>query len=149
MVWIDGASRNNPGEAGCGVSIVELELSMVGSNLSAHPKGRIEAYKYLGVATNNVAEYNALLYALEILEGRVTDEDVVTISTDSLLVCNHVNKKWACRKPHLRELLTQCVKKLEKFKEWTIGHVKRDRNQDADKLANIAVDKKASNIFTY
>jgi ribonuclease HI len=136
-IKVDGASRENPGEAGCGV-YMESSAGEV-----------IEAYKYIGVATNNVAEYKALSFALEILEKRDECKSKLVVYVDSLLVCKQVNKQWACRALHLQPLLVACSAKFDEFHEWTIAHIKRNLNKQADKLANRAVDSKKMLVKLY
>lgn len=132
-VYLDGASRSNPGESGCGVYMSDS------NNV-------ICAYKYLGITTNNQAEYNALLYALDILLNKGYNVYNIQFYTDSLLVCNQINRKWACKNHGLQQLFGQCYDKLNKLKSWSMQHIKREFNTHADKLANMAIDTKSVSV---
>jgi ribonuclease HI len=129
IVFTDGASRNNPGEAGAGVVIRD-------------DSGKtIETFShYLGVTTNNVAEYTALLDALALLEKHPADE--VLIHLDSQLVVRQVMGEYKIKQPHLLPLVKRVREKMATFPKITISHVPREMNAEADALANKAIDNK-------
>ena len=125
--FIDGAARGNPGPAGAGV-FVEPE------------RGRpaLEFYEPLGTATNNVAEYRALLLALERAEEAGAIE--VEIRSDSRLLVEQLNGNYKMRSEHLKPLLTDAVLRAKRFQKFTIMHIPREQNTRADRLANKGAD---------
>lgn len=126
-VAIDGASRGNPGPAGAGVVI----------HLSEGPPH--EWSKYLGETTNNVAEYLALVYALqEALAGGCKE---LTIRTDSELLARQMNGQYKVREASLRVLHDLAAHLVTKFARVTILHVGREQNRAADRLATRAADR--------
>ena len=129
---IDGGSRGNPGEAGCGVV---LELG----------DGRREEHTlYLGVTTNNVAEYAGLIAALErALELGVRSLEV---RSDSELLVRQLRGVYRVRAPHLIPLWRYASALARRFERFHIDHVRRERNTDADRLANAAIDSRASTL---
>lgn len=128
MINIDGASRGNPGPAGIGVMIRE----------EGGPLER-ELWKYIGEATNNVAEYEALLLALgEAGKLKVAE---VTIRSDSELVVRQVKGRYRVKHPHLAKLHSQACNLMKALPSFHIEHVGRERNRRADALANRAIDE--------
>ncbi len=128
-IFIDGASRGNPGPAGIGILITSEDNKV------------LKEYKeFLGENyTNNEAEYFALLKALELVKPLGTE--MIFIFSDSELLVQQVKGKYQVRKEHLQKLFTK-VKKLEKiFKKVTYQHIAREENELADKLANAAIDE--------
>lgn len=132
VVYIDGASRGNPGEAGCGVVIYGAE------------EKPIYIKKYLGHATNNIAEYNALILALERLKELNIKE--ATIKSDSLLLVSQLNGKYAIRNTNIRKLFRVYMSLVINFDRITVQHIPRALNKEADKLANLAINEKDSFI---
>jgi len=124
-IHIDGASKGNPGPSGIGVII-----SQDGSVIK-------EIGKYIGTATNNIAEYTALLHALQ--EGLILKADSIRIKSDSELLCRQLNKQYKVKSPNIIDLYTQAVHLLTGFKEVSIQHIPREQNAHADKLATQAV----------
>jgi ribonuclease HI len=129
IVFTDGASRNNPGEAGVGVVIKDEDGNTV--KTFSH---------YLGIATNNVAEYTALLDALELLSRQPADE--IEIHLDSQLVVRQVLGEYKVKQPHLLPLVERVREKMATFPKITLSHVPREMNAEADALANKAIDNK-------
>jgi len=128
---IDGASRGNPGEAGFGIHAREGERTVA------------ELFGYLGRATNNVAEYRALLGALEFaLQRGATRVDVFS---DSELVVKQVNGQYRVKHPDMIPLHREARALLARFEQARVRHVRRESNREADALANRAVDERASN----
>jgi ribonuclease HI len=129
IVFTDGASRNNPGEAGAGV-VIRDESGKT-----------IETFShYLGIATNNVAEYTALLDALALLAKHPADE--VRIHLDSQLVVRQVLGEYKIKQPHLLPLVQRVREKMAAFPKITLSYVPREMNAEADALANKAIDNK-------
>lgn len=126
-VYIDGASKGNPGPSGIGV--VVCRGSEVIKNVS----------EFIGEHTNNVAEYTALLYALQ--EALLLKAESLIIHTDSELLFRQVKKLYKVKSPNILGLYNQAMHLLSGFKEFSIHHIPREQNRGADKLANLAVKK--------
>lgn len=126
-IYIDGASRGNPGDAGIGILIKE-----------ADGKTR-EITKYLGTKTNNQAEYTALIEALE--SAKELNGHPIRIFTDSLLVANQVNGLWKVKHAEIIPLNKKARSLFAGFDDITIRHIPREQNSQADRLANLAIDE--------
>ncbi len=127
-VWIDGASRGNPGEAGAGVFVRDDE----GNNLN-------KISEYLGdKLTNNQAEYSALLKALEY--GNSLDVDEVTVFSDSDLLVKQMSGKYRVKSDNIRALYEKAKELESEFDKVVYKHISRDKNTIADELANEAID---------
>ena len=124
---IDGAARGNPGPAGAGV-FVEAE-----DGLPAE-----EHFEALGRQTNNVAEYRALLLALRRAQERGASE--VAIASDSLLLVEQMRGRFRVKAPHLQPLFAEALVRAKAFPRFSIRHVRREQNVDADRLANLGAD---------
>jgi ribonuclease HI len=126
-VYIDGASRGNPGPAGIGV---------VFNDGSAAPR---QLSKYIGETTNNVAEYLALVYALlEALQAGCTS---LTVKTDSELLARQINGQYKVRDSRLRLLHDLALHAARGLNGWRIEHIPRTQNALADRLAGQAVKR--------
>ncbi len=125
-VYFDGGARGNPGPAGIGWVIV------TGSGIVAEGGDRI------GRATNNQAEYEALITALE--AAREYGFDEVHVRGDSELIVKQVRGEYDTNDPTLREKRVTALELLSSFDEWTLEHVPREVNERADALANEAMD---------
>lgn len=127
----DGAARGNPGDGGIGVVIKDE----AGNVLYSHGA-------YIGVTTNNVAEYRALLHCLNQVTAMKCDNLVV--SCDSELVVRQVTGKYRVRDKKLALLFLE-VKKILQSAPWhfTIRHVAREMNGEADLLANAGIDSRS------
>ena len=130
-IYVDGASRGNPGPASYGVCIKK-----------AGSEGYIEFSEYLGEATNSVAEYRALLRAME--EARKMKAEDLDIFTDSQLVARQFEGVYKVKHAGLKEIMSQ-VRELEKnFIRVQVRHIPRSShpgNVRADRLCNIALNK--------
>jgi len=127
QIYCDGASRSNPGDASIGVSI-----SLDGKEI--HTISR-----EIGIATNNEAEYQALLDGLNYcIENSINEVDVFL---DSKLVVEQVNKNFKVKAQNLKEFNTQVENLIKEFKYIEFNHVYREDNKRADQLANMALDK--------
>jgi ribonuclease HI len=124
-IFIDGASKGNPGPSGVGIVIVK--------------DGQVvkEIGRFIGEATNNTAEYTALIFALQ--EGLLLKAEALHIKSDSELLCRQLNKQYKVKQPHILVLYSQAVNLLEGFKEVVIKHIPREENASADRLATKAV----------
>ncbi|MBD3312106.1 reverse transcriptase-like protein [archaeon] len=134
VIYTDGASRNNPGNAAIGYLITngKKELERGG--------------EYLGVATNNQAEYRALIKALK--EARKYNPNKITCYSDSNLMVNQLKGDWKVKEPQLKDLHSN-IKELEKkFEKVHYKHVKRDNPgiQKCDKQANEVLDLHTKSI---
>ena len=127
-VRVDGASRGNPGPAGIG-AVVEF-------GDAREPK---ELYAYIGETTNNVAEYRALLLALE--EAARHDPASLSVYSDSELLVRQLRGEYKVKAPHLRPLHAEACRRLRSFPAFRILHVPREENRKADFLANLAIDQ--------
>jgi ribonuclease HI len=128
-VRVDGASRGNPGPAGIG-AVVEF----------ADGRPPVELCEYIGETTNNVAEYRALLLALE--EARLqAPEGALTVYSDSELLVRQLNGAYKVKAEHLRPLYLEASRRLRAFPGVRILHVGREENRKADLLANLAIDQ--------
>lgn len=129
-IYIDGASKGNPGPSGIGVVICRGEDTI--KNISS----------YIGNATNNIAEYTALIYALK--EALILKVDAVTIKTDSQLLARQLNKIYKVKHANIIGLYNQAQQLLTGFKEARIVNIPREENSGADKLATLAIKKALS-----
>lgn len=125
-LYVDGASRGNPGPAAVGWVLVS------GDGIVAEGAERI------GRATNNQAEYAALIRGLEAARDRGYEE--VHVRGDSELVVRQVTGAWETRNPELRERRVDALELLGGFEEWSITHVPRELNERANDLAQGALD---------
>lgn len=128
MLYADGAARGNPGPAGAGAVLYD-EKGIVVAEL-ARPLGR---------ATNNVAEYSALILGLE--EAGRRGATAIDVRMDSLLVVQQMRGRWRVKHPGLVPLALRAGALLASFKEREIRHVPREQNAAADELSNRAIDE--------
>ena len=132
-IHIDGASRGNPGEAGFGVYVTTPEGTLVA-----------ELYGYLGRASNNVAEYQALLHGLRYALARGARR--VHVFSDSQLVVRQMSGAYRVKHPAMVPLHRAARELARLFEECRLDHVRREQNREADRLANLALDEKASRL---
>ena len=127
MLHVDGGARGNPGPAAIGVVVSE-------------PGGQVvdELAERIGVATNNVAEYRAVLRALE--RARELQASEVEIVGDSELVARQLTGAYKVKHPALKPLYDQALAALRGFEPWSIRTVPRAQNARADELVNAALD---------
>ncbi len=123
----DGGARGNPGPAGIGVVLKDESGAVIG-----------EIALGIGIATNNVAEYQALIAGLELAREKGVTE--LEVSMDSSLVVNQVKGEWKIKNDALRPLAVKARRLIDGFSSWSLSHVGRDENADADKLANQGMD---------
>ena len=127
-LYCDGASRGNPGPSGAGVVILANNGEQI-----------FELSRFLDNATNNEAEYKALIRGL----SAAADVGIkrVQIFLDSELVVNQLLGTYKVRNPRLLKLFEEATSRLRLFDEYAIFHVGRELNQKADRLANEAIDR--------
>lgn len=126
--YVDGGSRGNPGEAGIGV----------------HFPGVVRIAEYLGTGTNNFAEYSALLAALRFAVYSHCSE--LHVYADSELVVKQINGEYQVRNEAIRPLHASAQRWIALIPHFTISHVRREKNQEADKLANLAMDTHRNSV---
>ncbi|HLD82517.1 MAG TPA: ribonuclease HI family protein [Candidatus Omnitrophota bacterium] len=124
-LYIDGASKGNPGPSGIGVVICRNGETV--KNISS----------YIGKATNNFAEYTALIYGLQ--EAVVLKADSLKINTDSQLLYRQLKGIYRVKNPGILNLFNQARHLLSAFKEVSLKNIPREDNRGADKLATKAV----------
>jgi len=126
-VNVDGGARGNPGPAAIGAVIQS-------------PDGEVveERGERIGKATNNVAEYRALLLGIERAAELGASE--VELVGDSELIVRQVKGEYKVKDATLRELHTEVKRALRRFDRWSIRHVRREQNAEADRLVNAALD---------
>jgi ribonuclease HI len=132
-IHVDGASRGNPGEAGFGVHVATPS----GDEIAA-------LYGYLGRATNNVAEYQALIHALRFALSRGAAG--VRIFCDSELVVRQMTGLYKVKHRDMIPLHSEASRLLSQISDARLSHVPREENREADRLANRALDEKASKL---
>ena len=128
LIHTDGAARGNPGPAGAGAILRDAATGEVLAEV-AEPLGR---------ATNNVAEWTAVLLALE--EARRLGATHVDLRMDSELVARQINGIYKVKHPDLKPSHTAAMALLHSLDGYTVGHVPRALNKDADRLSNVAID---------
>lgn len=127
IINIDGGSRGNPGESGIGIVIT----------INKEKKGY---YFYTGILTNNEAEYKALIKALELAKEKGLQK--IEINSDSELIVNQIKGSYNIKKENLIPLFNNAKNLINNFKEFKINYIKREKNKEADYLANLAMNSK-------
>lgn len=128
-IFIDGASRGNPGPSGIGIVFCDTDNKVVK-----------RLFKFIGHATNNTAEYSALIYALQ--EALIDKYDNVIINSDSELLVKQLNGEYKVKNENIRcyyELFMHIRRGFDKIE---VNHINRENNSMADKLANKAIDSR-------
>jgi len=128
-IYIDGASKNNPGDASCGVVMFKEGKKVKESSV------------YIGKNTNNFAEYTALVIAL--IEALHLGELNIKVFSDSQLLVNQIRGKYRVRRGSLYALYKVVKILIDKFEKFSIDYVPRSKNKEADKLANMALTLKS------
>ena len=130
VVNVDGGSRGNPGPAAIAAVVTTPEGGLIE-----------ERSDTIGVATNNVAEYRALLLGIQLAKAHGASE--VDLIGDSELIVRQVRGEYRVKDSGLRPLHAEALKALRDFERWSISHVRRDENAAADALLNEALDASA------
>ena len=128
ILYSDGAARGNPGPAGAGAVLLDENGHVIA-----------ELTKFLGVATNNVAEYTAFIIGLEEAKRRGVDD--LDARMDSLLVVEQMRGRWKIKHPNMKPLALRAGELFASFPKRTIAHVPREENTIADALSNRAIDE--------
>ena len=123
-IFIDGACQPNPGSGGIGIYVISNDTE---EKISLPLKGTV---------TNNIAEYEALIFALNTVIKRKELYDHIDIFSDSQLVCMQFNKKWKCKDKNLSMLLDKALKLRDEIKsKVSLAYIPREENKVADELA--------------
>jgi ribonuclease HI len=128
MAYIDGGSRGNPGDAGIGVYF----------------PGTVRIAEYLGAGTNNFAEYSALLTALRFAVFSRCEE--LEVFADSELVVKQIKGEYQVRNEGIRLLYDSALRWITLIPRFSISHVRRENNKEADSLANLAMDTHRNSV---
>lgn len=129
LIHTDGAARGNPGPAGLGAVLQDAATGQVVAELAI----------FLGVRTNNFAEWSAVEAALA--EAHRLGATAVDLRTDSELVARQIAGRYRVRHPELKPIHARVMDMLRAFSAYTVGHVPRERNREADRLSNVAIDQ--------
>ena len=125
--YVDGGSRGNPGPAAAGFVLTD----------SQGVKLKEQAF-FLGRTTNNVAEYTALCKAIQ--AAKQFDAEHLLVFSDSELVVKQVNGEYKVKSEQISPLFRHAVDMLGEFESWKVQHIRREKNEEADKLVNRALD---------
>ena len=128
VVNVDGGARGNPGPAAVAAVAATVDGDVVG-----------ERNAYIGEATNNVAEYRALLLGLEL--ARELGASEVELINDSELVARQIGGEYKVKHAGLKPLFAQAMRTLREFDAWAVRSVRREQNERADELVNRALDE--------
>lgn len=127
MIYTDGGARGNPGPAGVGVVIYDTNKKVVQ-----------ELGEYIGKQTNNQAEYKALILGL--VRAKTLGADEVECYLDSELVVKQMQGKYRVKNAKLKPLYAEVVELVKYFEQISYAHVVREKNEEADRLVNEAID---------
>ncbi|MFN3605340.1 MAG: ribonuclease HI family protein [Leptonema sp. (in: bacteria)] len=151
VIFCDGASKGNPGHSGIGaVAYLLKDFSnkdfLDFMNTFHYEKKLFELSQYIGVNSNNFAEYTSLKLALEkVLEifqkNQLLKDLALLIFMDSELVVNQLNGIYKVKNSNLKNIYNEVQEILKKFPNWKIQHIPREQNQVADRLANLSLKK--------
>ena len=127
IIYTDGGARNNPGPAGIGAVLYDENKKVIA-----------EISEYIGEATNNQAEYKALLAAIK--KAKELGVEEVEFFLDSELVVKQLNREYRVKDKDLAPLFLQIYNLTLSFKKITFKHIRREFNEEADRLVNLAID---------
>ena len=134
IVFADGGSRGNPGPSAIGAVVIDP---------STTPPTRLAAVsERIGVTTNNVAEYKALLLGLELARDLGAEE--IEVINDSELVARQIGGEYKVKHAGLKPLFIESMRALREFDSWAVRSVRREQNERADELVNEALDEALS-----
>ena len=128
VIHTDGAARGNPGPAGAGAVLRDAATGQIVAEIAT----------FLGIRTNNYAEWTAVEQALgEALRLGATHVD---LRMDSQLVARQITGRYRVKHPELQPIHARVMALLGRFDGYSVGHVPRELNKDADRLSNVAID---------
>jgi len=128
IIFSDGGSRGNPGPAACGAVLYNEKKEVV-----------VRLAQYIGKATNNQAEYRALIIGLEKAQ-KLKVQDIICY-LDSELVVKQLNREYRVKDKDLETLFVKIHNLTLGFKSVTFKHIRREKNKEADRLVNLVLDK--------
>lgn len=129
FIYIDGAARGNPGDAGIGIVINDSQGKQIK-----------RLYKYIGPATNNIAEYTALVYGLQ--EALILGLKDVVVHSDSELLVKQLSSEYRVKNANLKPYYEQFLHLRTAFHRLEVKQISREENKETDKLANCAIDSR-------
>ncbi|MEA3398454.1 MAG: ribonuclease HI family protein [Patescibacteria group bacterium] len=129
IIFTDGGARGNPGPAGIGAVIYDNEKNILA-----------EISEYIGTATNNQAEYKAALAGIK--KAKKIGAEELEFYLDSELVVKQLNHEYKVKNKELAPLFVKIYNEILCFKKVIFKHIPREQNKAADKLANLAMDRK-------
>jgi len=132
LIHTDGAARGNPGLAGAGAVLRDAADGSLVSELAV----------FLGERTNNYAEWTAVALALE--EALLVGATHVDLRMDSQLVARQISGQYRVKHPDLQPIHARVMGLLSRFAGYTVGHVPRALNKEADRLSNVAIDQRGT-----
>jgi ribonuclease HI len=132
VIHTDGAARGNPGLAGAGAVLRDAADGSLVSELAV----------FLGERTNNYAEWTAVALALE--EAVLIGATHVDLRMDSQLVARQISGRYRVKHPDLQPIHARVMGLLTRFAGYTVGHVPRELNKEADRLSNVAIDQRGT-----
>ncbi len=127
IIHTDGGSRGNPGPAAAAFVLTDKKANLLAA------RG-----VFLGRATNNLAEYTAVIKALE--SAKQTGAEKITLFSDSKLLVEQLNGRYKVKSEQLRPLFRQTVEMLNQFKDWKVLYIAREKNKQADEIVNQALN---------
>lgn len=131
-IYTDGASRGNPGPASYGFTVSDESGNLL------YEKG-----KFIGVTTNNVAEYTGALEALKFARKEYGQDNLeIKFYADSRLVIEQLSGRFKVKSAHLKPIINQIKELSSSISKITYFHIPRSQNSQADKLANLALDRR-------
>ncbi len=131
LIHTDGAARGNPGPAGAGAILRDAADGSVVAEIAS----------FLGRRTNNYAEWTAVELALE--EALAHGAAHVDLRLDSELVARQISGRYRVKHPDLKPIHARVMAQLARLGSYTVGHVPRELNKEADRLSNVAIDERA------
>jgi ribonuclease HI len=129
LIHTDGAARGNPGPAGAGAVLRDPSDGRIVSEIAT----------FLGTRTNNYAEWTAVALALE--EALLQGATQVDLRMDSELVARQITGRYRVKHADLKPIHARVMELLSRFDGYTVGHVPRELNKEADRLSNVAIDE--------
>jgi len=134
-IFVDGASRGNPGPSGIGIAFFDEKKNLVK-----------KIFKFIGNVTNNVAEYTALIYGIQ--EALIDRYSNVTIKSDSELMTKQLSGEYRVKNENLKPYYDQFLHLSRGFEKIKVVSIDRKDNSVADKLANKAIDSRFNTSLT-
>lgn len=136
IIFSDGGSRGNPGKAAIGYTIQNAKQEAI-----------YECGMNIGIATNNVAEYTAIIEAIK--KAKELNVDEIAVFLDSQLVERQLKGEYRVKSPELIPLFEELVIEIDSLKSFEMNHIKRELNKRADKLVNEALDSEKHIVYDY